>query len=84
MDVNVNLQNEATNQHQTNLRQRILVADDDPAKRGDYIPTTSGTAKFQKIPANVAGGVKANAFTMLDDWFDGAPRIELTTSKNVR
>ena len=33
MDVNVNLQNEATTQHQPNLRQRILVADDDPAIR---------------------------------------------------
>jgi CheY-like chemotaxis protein len=30
MNVNRNLQSEATTQHQPNLRQRILVAEDDP------------------------------------------------------
>jgi hypothetical protein len=46
-------------------------------KRGDSIPSTSVTADFQKVPENIAKGAKANGFSMLDDWFEGAPRMEM-------
>jgi len=45
--------------------------------RGDPIPATTATADFQKAPENVARGAKANGFSMLDDWFEGAPRLEM-------
>jgi hypothetical protein len=46
-------------------------------KRGDSIPDASTTARFQSVPENIASGAKANAFAMLDEWFDGAPHIEM-------
>ena len=46
-------------------------------KAGDPIPAGSLTARFQKTPDNVAGGRKAGGFTMLDEWFEGAPRLEV-------
>lgn len=46
-------------------------------KRGDSVPGTTGTARFQKDPENIANGCKANSVSMLDDWLEGAPHIEM-------
>jgi hypothetical protein len=46
-------------------------------KRGDAIPEHSATARFQKVPANVTNGERCNSCSILDDWFDGAPRVEM-------
>jgi hypothetical protein len=46
-------------------------------KNGDFIPDSSGTIRFQKVPENVSNGGKAHGFTMLDEWIDGAPRLEM-------
>lgn len=45
--------------------------------RGDSIPAGTATADFQKAFANVLDGKKAKAFTMLDEWFEGGPRLEM-------
>lgn len=46
-------------------------------KRGDAIPATSPTAKFQRDPQNIASGIRKEGCSMLDEWLEGAPRIEL-------
>lgn len=46
-------------------------------KAGDPIPSECTTARFQKNPANITAASKSEGFSMLDDWFDGAPRIEM-------
>jgi Zn-dependent peptidase ImmA (M78 family) len=46
-------------------------------KRGDSIPDTTTTATFQKDPENITGGCQADGTSMLDEWLDGAPRIEM-------
>jgi len=46
-------------------------------KAGDSIPPGSTTARFQKDPENIAAAKQAEGVSMLDDWFDGAPRIEV-------
>lgn len=46
-------------------------------KRGDPVPGTATTATFQKDPDNITGGCKVDGTSMLDEWLDGAPRIEM-------
>ena len=46
-------------------------------KAGDPIPESSATFKFQQDTANVSGARSTEGFSMLDEWFDGAPRIEV-------
>ena len=46
-------------------------------KKGDFISDSSETARFQKVADNISGGKKANAFTTLDEWIEGAPQLEV-------
>ena len=46
-------------------------------RHGDPIPAGSTTARFNRDPQNVANGVRREGFSMLDEWLDGAPRIEM-------
>lgn len=46
-------------------------------RHGDPIPTGSTTARFNRDPQNIANGVRAEGCSMLDEWLDGAPRIEM-------
>jgi Zn-dependent peptidase ImmA (M78 family) len=46
-------------------------------KAGDLVPQSSTTYSFQKDADNITKGRKAEAFAMLDEWFDGAPRVEV-------
>lgn len=46
-------------------------------KSGDSIPVGSVTAKFHANHENIAAGRKAGGFTTLDEWFEGAPRLEM-------
>lgn len=46
-------------------------------KPGDAIPESCVTKRFHKEPESIAIGRKAGGFTSLDDWFDGAPRLEM-------
>ena len=46
-------------------------------KAGDSIPLGSTTARFQKDPENIIAAKQAEGVSMLDDWFDGAPRVEM-------
>jgi hypothetical protein len=46
-------------------------------KRGDLIPITSTTARFQRTPDDITNGERAGGFSMLDEWVEGAPRVEM-------
>jgi hypothetical protein len=46
-------------------------------KRGDAIPGTTTTGKFQSHAQNILDAAKDEGFSMLDDWIDGTPRIEM-------
>ena len=46
-------------------------------RHGDAIPSGSNTAQFNKDPQNIANGVRREGCSMLDEWLDGAPRIEV-------
>lgn len=46
-------------------------------KSGDSIPAGTVTARFHTNPENIAAGRKAGGFTTLDEWFEGAPRLEM-------
>lgn len=46
-------------------------------KAGDPIPSSSATFKFQQTPGKIESSCQTEAFTMLDEWFDGAPRVEM-------
>jgi len=46
-------------------------------KSGDSIPAGTVTAKFHAKPESIATGQKAGGFTTLDEWFEGAPRLEM-------
>lgn len=46
-------------------------------RHGDAIPSGSTTAQFNKDPQNIANGVRREGCSMLDEWLDGAPRIEM-------
>jgi hypothetical protein len=45
--------------------------------KGELVPPRSETGKFNKDPKNVALGLERAGYTSLDDWFDGAPQIEM-------
>jgi Zn-dependent peptidase ImmA (M78 family) len=47
-------------------------------KRGDSLPTDTATAEFNSDPDNVTGAENAEGASYLDDWFDGAPQIEMS------
>ena len=50
-----------------------------PLRNGALVPQRSTTATFNKVEANIAGGLKDGGYMQLDDWFDGAPNnIEMT------
>jgi Zn-dependent peptidase ImmA (M78 family) len=46
-------------------------------KKGDLIAPRSTTAAFNKNPANVSEANEDEGCCWLDDWFDGAPQIEM-------
>jgi hypothetical protein len=46
-------------------------------KKGDLIAPRSATAVFNKTQANVAEARQDDGSCWLDDWFDGAPQIEM-------
>jgi hypothetical protein len=46
-------------------------------KRGDGIPGHTATARFQKDPSKIINGERCESCSMLDDWLDGAPHIEM-------
>jgi Zn-dependent peptidase ImmA (M78 family) len=46
-------------------------------KAGDSIPGGTCTARFHANPESIASGRKAGGFTTLDEWFEGAPRLEM-------
>ena len=46
-------------------------------KRGDPVPMDSATARFQKNSSSISNLGRQQSTSMLDDWFDGAPRIEM-------
>ena len=48
-----------------------------PPKRGDMLARQTATAVYNKDPRNVAGCVRCDGVSHLDDWFDGAPDIEV-------
>ncbi len=46
-------------------------------KKGDLIAPSSTTAGFNKNPANVNEARQDDGCCSLDDWFDGAPQVEM-------
>ena len=46
-------------------------------KRGDSVPDTTTTARFHEDPENIASGFKVDGTSMLDEWLEGVPRIEM-------
>lgn len=46
-------------------------------RHGNPIPAGSTTARFNKDPLNIANGVRREGGSMLVEWLDGAPRIEM-------
>lgn len=46
-------------------------------RKGSSIPRRSLTADFNRTPANVSGGTKMEGSSVLSDWFDGAPDVEM-------
>jgi Zn-dependent peptidase ImmA (M78 family) len=46
-------------------------------RQGDPIPATSTTARFSNNSQNVANSIKREGYSMLDEWMDGAPPVEV-------
>lgn len=46
-------------------------------KKGDLIAPRSRTADFNKQPVNVSSAKQEEGCSWLDDWFEGAPQIEM-------
>lgn len=46
-------------------------------RKGELVPNGTATQRFNKETNNVNAGATAEAWTSLDDWFDGAPRIDM-------
>ncbi|GIK23628.1 MAG: hypothetical protein BroJett005_30420 [Ignavibacteriota bacterium] len=46
-------------------------------RKGDALPSQSETYRFNSDASNVAAGSKAEAWTNLDLWFDGAPNLDM-------
>lgn len=45
--------------------------------KGTPLPSRCQTRTFNAKRSNVTGGEKAAGWTSLDDWFEGAPQIEM-------
>ncbi len=46
-------------------------------KKSDLLPNGTTTAKFNADPSNVDEARRAEGSSYLDDWFDGAPQVEV-------
>lgn len=46
-------------------------------KKGDALPPNSRTAQFNRTKSNVTSGRTDAGYTSLDDWFEGAPQVEM-------
>jgi len=46
-------------------------------RQGDPVPSESTTARFNRDPQNIANGLKGEGCSTLDEWLEGAPRIEM-------
>lgn len=46
-------------------------------KHGDSIPSQSTTARFNRDAQNISNGMRREGCTMLDEWLEGAPRVEM-------
>ena len=46
-------------------------------RHGDPVPAESTTARFAAEPQNIVNGARREGCSMLDEWLDGAPRIEM-------
>ena len=46
-------------------------------KKGDLLPTDTATEKFNRDPSNVEQARQEEGASFLDDWFDGAPQVEV-------
>ena len=46
-------------------------------RRGELVPKGTATHSFNADKSSVAAGAKAEAWTTLDLWFDGAPQIDM-------
>lgn len=46
-------------------------------RKGELLPSGTATYAFNRERANVLAGAKAEAWTTLDLWFDGAPQIDM-------
>ncbi len=48
-----------------------------PLRRHDALPGTSATARFQRNPLNVADASRVEGSSLLSEWLDGAPQVEM-------
>lgn len=46
-------------------------------RKGELVPKGTETYGFNADSSKITSGAKAEAWTSLDDWFDGAPKIEM-------
>ena len=46
-------------------------------KKGDLLPNGTTTAEFNADASNVEEARRAEGFSYLDDWFEGAPQVEV-------
>jgi hypothetical protein len=46
-------------------------------RKGDFLPNGTATASFNADPANVEQAKQEEGASALDDWFDGAPGVEV-------
>ena len=46
-------------------------------RKGDFLSKDTTTAKFNQIPSFVAQSKRSEGDSMLSDWFDGAPEVEV-------
>ena len=46
-------------------------------RHGDPIPAGSTTSRFNEDSQNIANGAKKEGCSMLDEWLEGAPRVEM-------
>ena len=46
-------------------------------KKGDMLPAGTTTARFNRDPSNIQDASEADGTCSLDDWFEGAPGVEV-------
>jgi IrrE N-terminal-like domain len=46
-------------------------------KKGDLLPTDTATEKFNRDTSNIKQARQEEGTSFLDDWFDGAPQVEV-------